>query len=128
MRLLLDTCTFLWIISDDSELSQAARDAFQSPENAVFLSSLSVWEMAIKHSLGRLPMPEPPDRFIPSMRKAHGIDALPLDEQAPLLLTKLPDLHRDPFDRMLVCQALAGQMTLITPDDLIRQYPVQTLW
>ena len=128
MRLLLDTCTFLWLIGGSNQLSQRARDAFADPANEVFLSAASVWEIAVKHRLGRLPLPSSPDLFVPAQRAAHGIEPLPIDEEAALHIARLPDPHRDPFDRMLVAQALVGGLTLVTPDEAIRQYPARTLW
>ena len=128
MKLLLDTCTFLWIVSGAPELSDRARTLFADPENDAYLSTVSDWEMALKHALGRLPMPEPPARFVPAQRKAHGIESLPLDEEAALHLDRLPALHQDPFDRMLVCQALVHGLAIVTPDRLIAQYPVRILW
>jgi PIN domain nuclease of toxin-antitoxin system len=128
VRLLLDTCTFLWAIAGGDEISEAARAALVDPEHDVFLSSVSAWEIAVKHALGKLPLPEPPVRYVPAQRKARGIEPLALDEEAALHLAKLPPLHRDPFDRMLVCQALAGGLTLVTPDPDIARYPVRVLW
>ncbi len=128
MRLLLDTCTFLWIVGGDKALSVRARAAFVDPESEVFLSAASAWEIAVKHRLGKLPLPAPPEEFVPAQRAAHGIEALPVDEEAALQVAKLPDLHRDPFDRMLIAQAIVGGLVLATPDDPIRQYPVRTLW
>ena len=128
MRLLLDTSTFLWVINDAPELSSQARELFVDPENETYLSSVSAWEIAIKYGLGRLPLPEPPDRFIPAQRKQHGIDPLALDEEAALHLSRLPQLHKDPFDRMLVCQAIVHHLFILTSDDLVTQYPVRTIW
>lgn len=128
MNILLDTCAFLWIAGDAPELSREARDRFQDPDNEVYLSSASAWEIAIKHSLGKLPLPENPDRFVPARRKEHGVLMLAVEEEAALHLGRLPDLHRDPFDRILVCQAIVGGMAILTPDPLIRQYPVRTFW
>jgi len=128
VRILLDTCTFLWVITDDIALSASARNAFVDPDNDVYLSAASVWEIAVKHSLGKLPLPTSPDRFIPIQRERHGITSLPLEEQAVLYLSKLPLIHRDPFDRILVCQAIQHQLTLLTPDPLITQYAVRTAW
>jgi len=82
----------------------------------------------IKHSLERLPFPESPHRFIPNQREKHGIESLPLDEESTLHWPRLPQLHNDPFDRMLVCQAIAQGLTILTPDNLIGQYPVRVLW
>ncbi len=128
MRLLLDTCTFLWIVGGAPELSVRARQAFADPANDVYLSAASAWEIAVKHRLGRLPLPETPDRFVPRARDAHGIDRLDIDEAAALHVARLPDLHRDPFDRILVAQALLGGLVLVTPDEALRQYPAPTLW
>jgi PIN domain nuclease of toxin-antitoxin system len=128
VKLLLDTCTFLWLTLDAKELSEAARNAFASPESEVFLSAVSAWEIAVKYRLGRLRLPVLPREFVPSERSRHGIEALGLTEAAALTLERLPDLHRDPFDRMLVSQAIVGGMSLVTPDPLIQQYPVMTLW
>ena len=128
MRLLLDTCTFLWIVGGAKELSARARKAFADPANEVFLSAASAWEIAVKHRLGKLPLPQAPDEFVPAQRAAHGIEPLAVGEESALHVAKLPDLHRDAFDRMLVAQALVGGLVLVTPDDPIRQYPVRTLW
>lgn len=128
MRLLLDTCTFLWLITDAEELSGPARSLFTDPGHEVFLSAVSAWEMSVKYSLGRLPFPEPPERFVPAQRARHEILPIALEEQAALYLHRLPLLHRDPFDRMLVCQAIHHELTLLTPDPLITQYPVRTAW
>jgi PIN domain nuclease of toxin-antitoxin system len=128
VRILLDTCTFLWIIGDAPELSNRARELFIDPANDVFLSAVSAWEISVKHGLGRLPLPEPPEKFIPLQRESHGIEALPLEEEATLYLNRLPSSHRDPFDRMLICQAIVHGMVILTPDELITQYPVRSLW
>lgn len=128
MKILLDTCTFLWIISDDKELSSRAREYFVNSENEVFLSAVSGWEIAIKFALGRLPLPELPNEYIPHQREKHGIQSLKLDEESALHLVRLPELHKDPFDRMLVCQALVHGLTIVTPDKLITQYPAKTAW
>ena len=128
MRLLLDTCTFLWLIAEPERLTERARTHLLDPDNEVFLSAASVWECAIKHKQGRLPLPFDPARFLAEQRVAHGIAALPIDEEAVAQIGKLPDHHRDPFDRILVCQAIVGGMSLVTPDEGIARYPVQLVW
>lgn len=128
MKCLLDTCTFLWIITDSQELSAAAKELFANPNNEVLLSAVSVWELAVKHALGKLPLPSALDRFVIEQRERHRIGALSLHEEAVVHLPKLPALHRDPFDRMLVCQAIEHNCVLLTPDPLIAQYPVRTQW
>ena len=128
MRLLLDTCTFLWIAADASELSPRARALFESPEHEVFLSAASAWEIGVKHALGRLPLPQPPGRFVPAMREMHAIESLPIDEESVLQADRLPPLHRDPFDRLLVCQAIVHGLAILSPDPLVAAYPVRVLW
>jgi PIN domain nuclease of toxin-antitoxin system len=78
--------------------------------------------------MGRLPLPEPPETFVPGNREAHGIEPLGLEESAALRVARLPDLHRDPFDRILVAQAIEEGLVLLTPDEAIRQYAVRTIW
>jgi len=128
MKILLDTCTFLWIITDDPRLSQQARKLFIDTENEVYLSVASTWEIAIKYNLDKLSLPKPPQKYIPSKRKEHDIDSLPLDEEATLYLTKLPKLHKDPFDRILICQAIVAGLIILAPDELITQYPLRSVW
>jgi|TARA_B100002003_G_scaffold203854_1_gene196652 PIN domain nuclease of toxin-antitoxin system len=128
VRLLLDTCTFLWLVTDDPNLSPEARSLIVDPDNEVLLSAVSTWEIAVKHGLGRLPLPDDPERYVPKLRRDHAVEPLPLDEESTLYLRRLPGLHRDPFDRMLVCQAIVQGVILLTPDRDITQYPVRTLW
>lgn len=128
MRLLLDTCTFLWIAAGAPELTASARDLFADRENEVFLSPVSGWEIVVKHARGRLPLPRPPHEFISAQRRRHQIATLPLEETAVLQFAKLPEYHRDPFDRMLVCQAITHGLTILTPDPAIGSYPVPTAW
>jgi PIN domain nuclease of toxin-antitoxin system len=101
-------------------------EQFRDPGNEVFLSTASTWEIAVKHALGRLPLPAAPERFVPAEREAHGIGTLPIDEEATLHLLRLPPLHRDPFDRMLVSQAILHGLTIVTPDPLVTQYPARS--
>jgi PIN domain nuclease of toxin-antitoxin system len=128
VKLLLDTCTFLWLAADDPQLSPAARDACRDPANAVYLSTLSAWEIAIKHRLGRLPLPEPPPRYVESRRAWLGVEPLDFDAAAATHDALLPPHHRDPFDRGLVSQAILLGMRIVTPDPAIAQYPAPTLW
>jgi len=128
VKLLLDTCTFLWLITDARELSALARERFANPANEVFLSAASAWEIGIKWRRGRLPLPQPATAFVADQREAHGIAPLAIDEESALHITRLPDLHRDPFDRMLVSQAIVHGLVLLTPDPLITQYPARTSW
>ncbi len=128
MNILLDTCTFLWLVSDSNELSQNARHLFENPANEVYLSVASAWEIIVKHNLGKLPLPELPHNFIKNNRMQHRIESLSLDETAVLQLSRLPEYHKDPFDRIIICQAIAGSMTILTPDSHISRYPVRVEW
>jgi PIN domain nuclease of toxin-antitoxin system len=128
MKLLVDTCTFLWMADDAPELSPQARTVVTNPDNEVYLSAASVWEIAIKHTLGKLPLPEPPRQFVPTQRTLLALTALSIEEAAVLALDRLPTLHRDPFDRILVCQALTHGLVIVSPDPQIQQYPIPTLW
>lgn len=128
MKLLLDTCTFLWIIQDSPRLSKKARDLFLDKRNEARLSVVSVWEMVLKYQLLRLPLPEPPDTFIPKQCYLHDIGMMPLEDRAIYELLKIPPLHNDPFDRMLVCQARAHDLVILTPDKLVTDYQVQSVW
>ncbi|MBI4703494.1 MAG: type II toxin-antitoxin system VapC family toxin [Deltaproteobacteria bacterium] len=128
MKALLDTCTFLWATLDDPKLSACARDVLRDPTNEIYLSAVSAWEMAAKYRAGRLPLPEPPHRFVPKYRELLRVRPLDLAEGAALRASQLPDIHRDPFDRMLVCQALVHGLTLLTPDPSIARYPVLVCW
>ncbi len=127
MKLLLDTCTFLWIAADASSLSQTARHLFLSQEE-VWLSAASCQEIVVKHQIGKLPLPEAPARYIPRIRDAHGIGALSIDETDALHLATLPAIHKDPFDRLLVSQAICRGLTILTPDPLIQSYPARWEW
>lgn len=128
MRLLLDTCTFLWILTDPSKLPAPVLEAFRAPGNQVFLSAASAWEIALKHSLGNLPLPSDPVRFVPAQREAHAIESLDITEEVALHQSRLPALHRDPFDRLLISQSIVQELTILTPDALITQYGCRTLW
>lgn len=127
MRILLDTCEFLWLVAGDVKLSPQTVSAVRDPQNEVFLSVVSFWEISLKHGLGKLPLPQPPAQFVPLQREKHLIAPLALDETAVAQLSGLPALHRDPFDRMLVCQAKAHGLTLASSDPVVRQYPVALL-
>ena len=124
MKLLLDTHIFLWFISGDVRLSDPLRQIIRDPENDVYLSVVSIWEVIIKHGLGKLFLPEPPEIYLQRQRGLHLIQSLPVGEASVAQLSKLPLLHRDPFDRMLICQALQYDLTIATIDNAIRAYPV----
>ncbi len=127
MRILLDTHIFLWFISGDIQLSTDVRDAIREPNNEVYLSAISVWEAIVKYQSGKLPLPENPEMYLPKQRDLHQIASLALDESSVAQLAKLPPLHRDPFDRMIICQALQNGLTIATVDAAVRAYSVSFL-
>ena len=124
MKVLRDTCSFLWAVRGDEEMCAEAVALFRDPANEVYLSSLSALEIALKHRLGKLPLADAPARRVPRERERHGIEPLALAEADASLLDRLPPLHADPFDRLLIRQAVQYGMTLLTPDAMIHRYPV----
>ena len=128
MRLLLDTCTFLWIATGSTRLSKTVQRLHADPSNELFLSAVSAWEIGVKYGTGNLELPVPPRSFIPSRRDTYSIQELPLSEEDVLYVDALPKIHADPFDRMLICQAVIHGLTIATPDPFIKQYAVRTVW
>jgi PIN domain nuclease of toxin-antitoxin system len=127
VNLLLDTSIFLWFaLGDERHLGRALIDAIRDPDHRVCLSVVSVWEILVKQQAGRLKLPRAAWALIAAERERHGVEALPLEERALVHLAQLPAVHRDPFDRMLVCQAIEHDLLLATADDVVRQYPVKT--
>ena len=127
MRLLLDTHIFLWFISGDTRLSSDWRASIREAENEVYVSVVSFWEVMIKHALGKLPLPQPPAPYLSLQRARHQLASLSLDEASVRHLASLPAVHRDPFDRMLVCQAMELELTVVTVDPVFAAYPVPLL-
>jgi PIN domain nuclease of toxin-antitoxin system len=127
MKILLDTHIFLWYITKDGRLPSEALNSIRQPKNEVYLSVVSLWEIIVKHRLDKLSLPKPPATYIPIQRARHQIMNLDLDEASVVQLAKLPSLHRDPFDRMLMCQAIQHNMTLASTDEQFQEYPVKLL-
>jgi len=127
MKLLLDTHVFLWFIVGSNRLPSHWRASIESTSNDVYLSVISVWEAIIKHGIGKLALPKDPGEYLPAQRRRHQISDLELDEASVARLTKLPAIHRDPFDRMLACQALEHDLVLMTVDPVFRSYSVSIL-
>ncbi len=128
MRLLLDTHAFLWWIMDSPELSLRVRDAIRNPANELFLSAASALEIAIKVNLGRLHLPDGPDRFIPGQMAKNTIGSLPIKMSHALFVSRLPALHRDPFDRIIIAQSMVEKIPIVTRDVDIAKYKAKTLW
>lgn len=127
MKLLLDTHAFLWYITNDAKLPRYAYDAIRDKSNEVYLSVVSVWEALVKHQIGKLQFPDAAAEYISDRQLAHRIAGLALDMPSVSRLVALPVHHRDPFDRMLICQALQHELMIVTSDDQFRRYPVALL-
>ena len=127
MNILLDTHAIKWFFDGDERLSQSAIDAICHYENDVYVSVASLWEVAIKLSIGKLQVNGGIDKFIEAVYE-NGFILLDVAPEHISTVTKLPFIHRDPFDRMLVAQALIGDMAIITVDPNIKGYNVTTIW
>ena len=123
MKLLLDTHIFIWLIDNDRRLSKQYRQAIQDPNNDKFLSVVSIWECAVKYQIGKLDFPSPPETYLPTERRKHLIKTLTVNESSIVPLANLPLLHKDPFDRLIMAQALQHDLTIMTEDKLILAYP-----
>jgi PIN domain nuclease of toxin-antitoxin system len=126
--MLLDTCTFIWLQLSPDRIPARLLEILLNPETGRYLSAAVVWEIVIKWSSGKLSLPCPPDEFIKKARYESMIDTVPMFESSALQVAKLPRLHNDPFDRMLIAQSIEHGLPLATPDPLIRQYAVKTIW
>ena len=128
MRLLLDTHVFLWLVEGSPKLSSAARHELADPRHEFYLSVASIWELVIKTGNGKLTLSDPVEIFVTKWVKAYELSLLTISAADVYHLTKLPDFHRDPFDRMLVSQAVHADMALITADTKMSRYSVRILW
>ncbi|NLT22888.1 MAG: type II toxin-antitoxin system VapC family toxin [Syntrophorhabdus sp.] len=128
MRLILDTHVFLWWIIDSPQLSSRVRDVMRNQTNELFLSVASAWEIAIKVNLGRLRLPDRPDRFIPGQLMKNAIEPLPVEMSHALHVSRLPAIHRDPFDRIIIAQSILEKMAVVTRDADIAKYKIKTFW
>ena len=128
MRFLLDTHAFIWWIIDDSRLSTVARDAIGNPENRLYLSAASTWEIILKAEAGKISLPDKASEFIEKQLQENSVEPLPIKIPHTLAMTTLPAIHKDPFDRMLIAQSRYEEMTIITDDSLISEYEVNTLF
>lgn len=127
MRLLLDTRVWLWTLVSPERFDEAIGDLLADRGNELLFSAASAWEIAFKYRLGKLPLPEPPARFVPPRLARDGITLLPVEPHHALHVADLPDHHRDPFDRLLVAQAVLEQLTLITADQQLSAYDARVL-
>lgn len=128
MKLLLDTHTFLWLLDSPEKLSDRARDACQKPEHEIPLSTVSAWEIQIKAQLGKLTLGEPLAHIVAQQQADNGLQVLEITLPHVLAVNDLPLHHKDPFDRLLMAQSRVEKLHLVTADEQIGQYPVETYW
>jgi len=128
MKALIDTHVFLWWNMEDAQLSPRARKIIADGKNEIFLSAASAWEIAIKAAKGRLALPEEPALYVPSRMNLYRIQSLPVQVSHALRVYDLPPHHADPFDRLLVAQCQMESLPLITKDEEIQKYEVETIW
>lgn len=128
MKVLLDTHTFLWWNLDDSQLSTIAREIISDGQNEIFFSAASGWKIAIKYAKGRLELPETPDEYVSKRLIQHHFTPLPIQLSHTLQVYALPDIHQDPFDRLLIVQSQMESLALLSVDKMMAQYDVNIIW
>jgi PIN domain nuclease of toxin-antitoxin system len=128
MKVLLDSCALLWLELEPIKVPPGLVEILRDRGTERYLSAASAWEITLKWMSGKLKLPVPPAQFLARARQSGRIASLAIEESAAVQLAKLPRLHTDPFDRMLVCQAIENGLVIATPDELIEQYPVRTVW
>lgn len=128
MRLLLDTSAFLFWVDASPRLSKPARRAIEDPSNTCFVSHASAWELAIKVSIGKLKLTKPVGSFFSEHLSANAFDAIAIELDHVAAVETMPRHHGDPFDRLLVAQALAETLVIVSPDKVFAKYGVSRLW
>ena len=128
MRILLDSHTLLWEEAGDDRIPEGVRSLIDDPGTRLVLSVATTWELTLKAFAGRLRLPEPPARYFEGLIRDARFEVLPIEHRHVAALPELPEIHDDPFDRMLVAQALVEALDLVTGDERIRRYPVRTIW
>lgn len=127
MTVLLDTQVWLWMQAAPERLARGARSLIEDAGNTLLFSAASSWEIAIKHAIGRLPLPEPPERYVPERMRTSGVVGLRVEHSHALRVSALEPHHRDPFDRMLVAQAQLERVPLLTADRVFERYDVEVV-
>jgi PIN domain nuclease of toxin-antitoxin system len=128
MMFLIDTHTFIWYVTDNSRLSNQVLELINDENNQIFLSIASVWEMGIKHGLGKLTFNLPFETFITQQISINDFTVLDIKISHITAITQLPLHHRDPFDRMLIAQAMVESMPILSADTIFDAYPIKRLW
>lgn len=128
MKLLLDTCTFLWLALPQGKLSAEARRLIDAPSTALFVSDASVWEICLKHSNGKLTLPDVPRKWLPSRMAFYQAQPLAISRDAILRSGELPRVHPDPFDRLIAAQSIEAGMTVLSPDTPFSLLGASRIW
>ena len=128
VRCLLDTCTFLWLAQQPTQISPTAAAAINEPGNDLLLSDVSILEIVLKHAAGKLPLPDAPRTWIPEKLKFHQLDSLPLTLEVFYRSGELPRVHADPFDRLIAAQAIEAGLVLLSPDAPLSSLGASRLW
>ncbi len=127
MTILLDTHVWLWMLTAPGGIVAAARDLVEDANTTLLLSAASTWAIAIKSAVGRLPLPEPPERYVPERMRLSGVDPLPIEHLHTLRVSALEPHHRDPFDRLLVAQSQLERVPLLTADPVFARDDVEII-
>jgi PIN domain nuclease of toxin-antitoxin system len=128
VRYLLDTGVWIWSVSRVERLNSRSREILSSSKEEIYLSAATSWEVSIKMRLGKLHFPGSPAECVPAFAARQSLRLLPVNHNHALGVYDLPLHHRDPFDRLIISQALAEDMTILTADRIFRKYPVQIVW
>jgi len=128
VRLLLDTHCWLWYLLTPEKLNPEAQEILRDPDNEVFFSTASAWEIVVKFALGKLDLPQPPSEYVPDRLEVLGYQELPIRQDHVLRIESLPSHHRDPFDRVLIAQAQVESLQFMTADRVLTAYDVPILW
>ncbi|MDK3159958.1 type II toxin-antitoxin system VapC family toxin [Kamptonema cortianum] len=128
MSYLLDTCALIWLMGEPEKLSKDAREIIADTRNPLYTSDVSALEIQIKFSRGKLKIKESPKKIYDRLYDDFSLKSLPLKMESIFMLENLPDIHQDPFDRLLVAQAIQAGLSIISPDPMIQQYPLKVVW
>jgi PIN domain nuclease of toxin-antitoxin system len=128
LKFLIDTHAWLWSLESPEELGREAIAILKNPRNVILFSAVSAWEIAIKVSLRKLELPEPPAEYLRSRLSEESYTELPVEVKHAIKVPDLPAIHRDPFDRLLIAQAIVENVPLLTADRQLEKYPAQFIW
>ncbi len=128
MKLMLDTHTLLWFIGGDTALSKTVRELIEDPQNEKFVSIVSIWETAIKVSIGKMTLTAPFEVLFPKQLQINGFELLPITVEHAYVVVGLPFHHRDPFDRLMAAQTITEAMTMLSVDEIFDDYGITRVW